>query len=293
MRISFLSLVFLFTSFIGFAQSGDVLINIGSQDASVSKKIGVSVPTTEDNFEAPGQLVIRGEAGRGQTDSVSYVSCGKDPKMFSCSSWLNKTVLLNQVIQVAAGFYLVSYDDTKHPGFVEVLPGETTEIHLRKIIFNSSTGYPFRFEAHLDLETDGADNRELAKIAFFAWHGSYYSIRDYYQPCKKISSSDDTSVQDYCNAWASPESLLLGNTPVIAIASAEDRMPGQLILGKISKENESDLLKVKYFYSGDTEFAKYTRANTAFNFVSVFPGLYRTIVRTNDHKIETRGILVE
>ena len=236
------------------------------------------------------KIIVKGEAGPSQLfRQVKAVHCDSETKVCKKIYYFN----LNQAENVIPGRYILGFENSIYPGFVDVKAGLTTEIELFKVFPPSQLTNQNQVRIFRDLDADIEKN----KIFFTQHHLGHplfrlgqWSFGDLY--LKKNGQIDITARLNYdvCNRsqFSDPEvedAKLICQTATQALKSGDWRNMSPLFQFSGKDHMERELQKGQYIQNlvseaGDRRQIVMRRQLVSAiikgtDFVSVFPGRYR------------------
>lgn len=237
-----------------------------------------------------GQILVNGEAGPSQLfRQIKAVHCNPDSKKCSQVYYFN----LNEPEKVMPGRYILGFENSIYPGWVEVRSGETTRIELVKVSPPSSLTSQSRVRVFRDFDADIEKNKILFTQAHLGrplFRLSQWSFGDMY--LSKPGQLDITARLNYdvCNRsrYTDPEveeAKLICQAATLALKSNDWRNMSPLFQFSGRDHMERELQKGQYIQNlvseaGDRRQIVMRRQLVSAlikgsDFVSVFPGRYR------------------
>lgn len=239
---------------------------------------------------AQTKLLVKGEAGPSQLfRQVKAIRCDRVAKKCTQFYYFN----LNQPEKVEPGSYIVGFENSLYPGWVQVTTNQTTTLELVKVPVPASLASQARLRVFRDLDADIEKN----KILFTQHHLgrpffrlSQWSFGDLY--LTKPGQLDITARLNYdvCNKsqYTDPEveeAKLVCQNATKALQSQDWRNMSPLFQFSGKDHMERELQKGQYIQNlvseaGDRRQILMRRQLVSAlikgtDFVSVFPGRYR------------------
>lgn len=246
---------------------------------------------------ATGELEVRGEAGPSQLfKQVKAVRCDRGLKKCSQFYFFN----LNQTQKLEAGQYIVGFENSLYPGWVNVQAGQKNTLNLVKLAAPRELTGQNRIRVFRDLDTEIEKNKIYFTQLHFGrpffrlsqWNfGDLYltkpgmldiTVRLNFDVCNR-SRYEDPEVEEaklICeNATRARSSQSWRNMSSLFQFSGEDHMKRPLQKGQYVQKLVSE--------AGDTRHILMRRQLVSGliksgDFVSVFPGRYRFLSDTSN-----------
>ena len=243
-----------------------------------------------------GTLLVSGELGSSQySGQVLAAKCEEPQAVVNAKTSMRQLVRrcqtpvklgLNEAKNIEAGSYIVGFENSIYPGFVEIKTGETTQIQLQKIVIPSQ----FAKESAVKVYRDFGSLIEQKKVYF----EEFYAGKNLFR--QTIRSYGDLSVAGMgeADAVASASYSYCSEMNMNTVAPVRDIREHALFVCESINAAQSmmDLADMYRFnsngtyqeavvdYPGDIFPKRYLRTLVsapikAGDFVSVMPGVYR------------------
>lgn len=128
-----------------------------------------------------GQIIIRGEAGPMQLSAkVKAIKCDPTARG-NCTPAVY--INLNTITEIPDGSYIVGFENSLYPGWVQVQSYQTTELNLEKLYVPNHLSKGIDIKVFRDLSTEIEQRKILFQTFYLGRHFfrlSEYSFGDYY-----------------------------------------------------------------------------------------------------------------
>ena len=272
------------------------------QDRRISNQI-LSAEIRNDKLGFPstvsansGSLVVSGELGASQYNGqVIAVKCSEPEAVVNPKTAMRKLnrkcdtpmkLSLNEAKNLEAGQYILGFENTVYPGFVEIKAGQTTQIQLQKIVIPSQLAK----ESTVRVYRDYSSLIEQKKVYF----EDFYSGKNLFRQTIRsygdfaIAGSGEVDIATSANYNYCSEMNMNTVTPVrdirehaLFVCESLNAAQSMMDLADLYRFNSNGTYQEAVVdYPGDIFPKRYLRTLVSApmkpsEFVSVMPGVYR------------------
>lgn len=265
------------------------------------------------NSVSVGSLQVTGELGPSQYMGYAMaMKCNEPSEVKNSKTSMRRLdrqcdapvkIELNKIKNLASGRYIVGFENTLYPGFVEVQPGQTTTIRLQKIAVPSS----LMKEANVRVYRDMGSLTEQKKIyfeEFYAGRSLFRQTIRSYGDFSLASQGEIDMVSGQSYSYCSDTNL---NTVTLAkdireqalfVCESYNQARSMMDLADLYRFNSNGTYQeAAVDYPGDVIPKRYLRLLVAApfktnEFVSVMPGVYRVTGSSGKSEVRANAMSV-